>query len=160
MLYAIAIILAIIGIVAYHTVLWTAATVATLFVLNGLGLPALFRWVIEHPVLTVTYVLIYIAIGAAWSVVKWWFAETNRLREFKENFARDYGINPEKYAEQLARAKSNPVRYKSDITFWISFWPLSAVYTLLNDPVRRAARRIYAELQGVYQRITDHVWKG
>lgn len=160
MLYAIAIILALIGIVAYHTILWTAVTVATLFVLNGLGLPWLFRWVVAHPVLALTYVLGYIASGALWSVIKWWFAETDRFRRAKESFRRDNGENAERLALHLARAKSDPTNYKSDITFWISFWPVNMVWTLLNDPIRRAARRIYAELQGVYQRITDHVWKG
>src|SRR5205823_5639912 len=113
----------------------------------------LVTFVRTHPVLTALYVSGYFLAGAAWSIVKWWFAETNRVREARDEFRESRDIRT--WSEFIKNRKSDPTNYKSDIIAWITFWPFSLVWTLLNDPVRRLCRRIYDELQGVYQRITD-----
>ena len=49
---------------------------------------------------------------------------------------------------------------KQDIMRWMSFWPFSMVWTLINDPVKKAFRAIYRGLQKSLQRIADRAWAG
>jgi hypothetical protein len=64
------------------------------------------------------------------------------------------------WQETIRTRKTLPKLYKHRFLSWIGYWPWSLVWTLINDPLKRIVRRIYYELQGVYQRITDRVWKG
>lgn len=141
---------AIIWRVALFAMLW-----AVIYFFTHLGI---VTWVTTHPWQTVLYASGYLLVGAAWSVAKWWFAETNRVRRAKEEFKAGYG-GRRTWEEYAKEHKTDVARHKRDLCFYIAFWPLNGAYTLLNDPVRRAARRIYDELQGVYQRITDRVWQ-
>jgi hypothetical protein len=140
-------------------IIWRLAVVAAfwaaIFFVTHLGI---VTWTLAHPWRAVLYVAGYFLIGAAWSIAKWWFAETNRVRRAREIFNLG-GTRAKSWAEYAEQQKTKVSYHKDDILLWITFWPLNGVWTLLNDPVRRAARRIYDELQGIYQRITDKVWK-
>jgi hypothetical protein len=48
---------------------------------------------------------------------------------------------------------------KSRILSWMTYWPWSALWTLLNDPVRRLMRRIYYRIKGILQGISDKIFK-
>lgn len=139
-------------------VIWRVAVLAAfwavIYFFTHLGI---VTYVVTHPWQTLLYASGYLLVGAAWSVAKWWFAETERVRKAKVRYE---GTRKDKSWSEFAQEQKTDVSdYKSELCFYIAFWPLNGVYTLLNDPVRRAARRIYAELQGVYQRITDRVWQ-
>lgn len=47
---------------------------------------------------------------------------------------------------------------KAKVTGWIVWWPWSALWTVLNDPIRRLAEAIYNQLQTTYQRLANHVF--
>lgn len=47
---------------------------------------------------------------------------------------------------------------KARITSWIVWWPWSALWTLLNDPIRRLAEFIYNRLQTTYQAVANSVF--
>jgi hypothetical protein len=44
---------------------------------------------------------------------------------------------------------------KARITRWMSFWPMSALWTLINDPIRRAFEEIYHLISKALQEISD-----
>lgn len=48
--------------------------------------------------------------------------------------------------------------YKSRIVQWMVFWPWSALWTLLNDPLRRLFNYIFTYLRATYQRIAIKVY--
>lgn len=142
-------------------VLWRAAIVAVLLsVWMGLIHLPLFTWIREHPWQAVLYVAGYFVAGAIWSVAKWYFAESERVRQVRERYADHVKQSNHvmSWPEYAATRKTDPSAHTREIKWWIAFWPLSMLWTLLNDPLRRAARRIAYELRGVYQRITDRVW--
>jgi hypothetical protein len=109
----------------------------------------------------------YLVIGGVWSIAKWWFVETNAFRRVKEDFLDRHRIAGQEiptvhkaaWAEQIVREKSNPRRSQKRFMSWIAYWPWSLAWTLVNDPLKRIARRIYNQLLSTYQRITDRVWK-
>ena len=51
-----------------------------------------------------------------------------------------------------------PNDYKSTILMWLTFWPASLFWTLLNDPVRAAFRHIYASLVRTLQDISNRAY--
>lgn len=136
---------------AYHTELWMFAIWLWLFLIHG--------W-LAHPWQTTAYFSGYFIAGAWWSVIKWWFHETAKVRRLKQDkHLSGRAYTAEEMAERLRRGKTNVLNHKSDIYFWIGFWPVNMIWTLIDDPFRRLVHRIADELQGVYQRITDHVWQ-
>lgn len=146
------------GGLAYHTLVVASCVLMWHMVLNL----HVVSWIWNHPWKTIFYTSGYFLVGAVWSVAKWWFRETEKARLAKIAYDKDSLFSkPEPWADFIKHKKGDPAdRYsRSDIVVWIVWWPFSALYTLLNDPIRRLARRIYTELLKTYQRISDHVWK-
>ncbi len=116
--------------------------------------------------------------GTGWSIVKWWLYVT-RQREKYEEVKTDFLQSKaapgakipdkarEKWAE-MVRARTaygfefrpRAREHKADILFWMTYWPWSGFWTLLNDPIRRLFRAIYHRITGILQRISDHAFKG
>ena len=69
---------------AYHIVLIAAALWLWALLTSG-WLP----WVFTHPVRVTVYAAGYFLVGAAWSVVKWWFTETTRAKEARDRYRKD-----------------------------------------------------------------------
>lgn len=151
------------GVIAYHAAL-LSFVVGLWLALTHLHA---ITYVLTHPWQVLLYASGYFLSGALVSVAKWWFEETERVEQARIEWRRYYtdvapdGSRFEKksWSTYAKENKTSVERHKSDIIAWITFWPIVGIWTLINKPVRRLGRRIYAELQGVYQRITDAVWK-
>jgi len=48
---------------------------------------------------------------------------------------------------------------KARITAWMTYWPWSALWTLINDPIRRFYRWAYTQLRGLLQGMSDKAFK-
>ena len=48
---------------------------------------------------------------------------------------------------------------KSLIISWISHWPISLVWTLINDPVKKLINYIFIHIKSIFQKISDHVFR-
>jgi hypothetical protein len=42
---------------------------------------------------------------------------------------------------------------------WMSFWPMSLLWTLLNDPIRKLFTEIYTRISGTLQKIADREYE-
>ncbi|GEM_PF-6496025 len=49
--------------------------------------------------------------------------------------------------------------HKAQITLWMTYWPWSATWTVVNDPVRRAFRWSYQRVQDCYEWISGRVFR-
>jgi len=56
--------------------------------------------------------------------------------------------------------KPSASRCKSQIITWMTYWPWSALWTLINDPVRRFFCWVYEQLSGTLQAISDRAFQG
>jgi hypothetical protein len=54
----------------------------------------------------------------------------------------------------IVKIMPNGTDNKSSIIAWISYWPLSLVATLLNNPFRRLWLYVYSLCSGVYDKIS------
>lgn len=70
----------------------------------------------------------------------------------------DYANN-NGYYENSVVFKPEPGNYKNRIITWMTLWPLSFLWTMLNDPIVRFFQHIYYEIAGVLRKISDNVFK-
>jgi hypothetical protein len=75
------------------------------------------------------------------------------MPDFIEYMKRVYGPN---YREHI---QPTPKRHKSRIMTWLGFWPFSALWTLLNDPLRRLVEAIYDAVAGTLLKISNYVFR-
>lgn len=48
---------------------------------------------------------------------------------------------------------------KAKITSWIGYWPISLLWTLLDDFLDKLFKRIFELFSGLFQRISNHIFK-
>tara|TARA_B110000503_G_C7099463_1_gene393126 strand:- start:221 stop:751 length:531 start_codon:yes stop_codon:yes gene_type:complete len=128
-------------------------TVAVLVVFGGVN-P--ISYLAEHPGEIVLGIAAYFFAGAVWSLVKWYFWLVKLRRRIDAGEAQDRVL----YTAGVRQFPPHPGDHKSRIIGWIALWPASMLWTMINDPVRRAAEEIYARLGGTYQHISNRVFKG
>ncbi len=141
-----------------------------------------FAAMIESPWLALTFIAGYAVIGSVWSIIKFRFYISNKKEEFrnmKEGWLDNQGINGEivpptreadwrKYIGTRGwnlieiQTKRGMVKiperfrlrkHKGRLMTWVGFWPVSFIWTMINDPIRKMSREIYRKLSGIYQRI-------
>jgi hypothetical protein len=147
--------------------------------LFSLHLKSAAMYVLNHPWNVVIGVALYFVAGTVWGVVKWFLHVTKKLEEYKEKKARFLRSNRflrSKNATEITPALVSSFKqflgtnyiegeapqvhdHKSDILMWMTYWPFSSVWTLLNDPVRRAFRAIYRSLSTSLQSMSDRLFK-
>jgi len=49
-------------------------------------------------------------------------------------------------------------RNKGRIVAWMTYWPWSGLWTLINDPVRRTFRFLYRRISTTLQRMSDKMF--
>lgn len=70
-------------------------------------------------------------------------------------------INRGHYTNERLSLKIVPPRpndHKATILTWMTFWPASLTWTVLNDPVRAAFRHIYANMSKTLQNISNRAF--
>lgn len=140
----------------------TVSLIALLILLQEFSNVKPFTYLWTHRATAALFAVGYLVVGALWSVAKWWFVETATFAAFKRSYAMrhgDRGPDAWKIAVAKEREQRSTGAQRARALAWIAYWPWSMAWTLANDPLKRAARRIYDALQGTYQRITDRVWR-
>lgn len=64
-----------------------------------------------------------------------------------------YRLNPDYDERTLAGVIPSALQNKERLVTWILWWPTSAFWTILNDPLIRFANWIYGRFQGLYKKI-------
>lgn len=152
--------------------------------LQWLGDVDLLGFVFGNPLQLFICVASYFFIGAIWGTIKWWIFCRDRLEEYhelKEEFLISKGLpagtkvmpqehkvewkrkleNYRGYAfrnvgnlSEAPRVKRNKIR----IVRWMSFWPVSMIWSIINDFVKRIFKSIYYEISSYLQHISDNMF--
>lgn len=139
------------------------ATLVLFFSLMGLQLftdVAPFTFILANPFKSLYVFLGYFALGTGYVVLKWYSFVHYAVRKYNEwqsvsndrtmaDYSRIHGI----------RLPLQVSDYKMMIVSWLVYWPLSAVWTLLNDPIRRLVNEIYNKIAGTLQSISDTAFR-
>jgi hypothetical protein len=136
-------------------------------------------WLLHHPLTILKWIGYYIASGVVWSLIKWFFfvwKARDELKSEKEEFLknagpkgtpllmfadavqqdqfyRDFGSSHRRYKIDADHPYPTAARHKGRILFWMSYWPFSAIWTLLHEPVTRLYRFLYRRLSGLFDGI-------
>jgi hypothetical protein len=120
-----------------------------------------FVFIKDHPVLSLLRILIYIGIGLVWSVFKWYFFLQNTKEKLlkqieyrKEEYPGNTKLNGPIHESDFPKAKDNKAR----IISWMSYWPFSAFWTLINEPVKKIFKFIYTKFEGVFTYMEKKVF--
>ncbi len=108
---------------------------------------SVINYVKENPIHIILGILVYLLLGTVWSFIKW-FSYLTKIREY-------YRIYPYSFEKTRFSAKEN----KERIINWMMYWPLSGIWTLINDPVKKAFQRIFSGLENKYHKISDNITK-
>jgi hypothetical protein len=136
---------------------------------------------ISSDILTTTLFIVgYLVCGVIWSFLKWSefvkaiyrvfseekakFVESSEhnidnVRKFcevlrsKNSNIKVYGSDVLSYADIVNEITPKGLNHKSSIIAWISYWPLSLIATLLNNPFRRLFEYTYSLVSGLYDKI-------
>lgn len=158
----------------------TAVSIALALLLWNYG-QDLWSFVKSDYMTTLLFVLGYLVVGVVWSFMKWnekvkkVFAEFKKVKdkyvkkngkidateEIKDftNFLANSSIRGSFYhkksmTEIVEEITPKGIENKSTIVAWISYWPLSLLATLLNNPFRRLFEYVYSLVSGLYDRIS------
>lgn len=146
----------------------------------------LFEMAWHNPGTTALIVLGYFVAGTAWTIAKWYFFVRDKRARFDEAKA-DYALHPEyshSYAKKDVPAPNEMIEWvkshkygsfvdyytktpvpsvrsnKSRIMTWMGYWPWSMVWTIINDPIKRAFKAIYNRIHNTLQAISNNAFKG
>lgn len=153
---------------AIGVVVWNYGWDAWAFIKDNIGTSVLF-------------LVGYLALGVAWSFLKWNEFVRDVFDKYKEvyaDFIKTYKeFNDMTKGELINKVNSRcgskiyhsevkvlddvingvtpeGVNNKASITAWITYWPLSVIGTLLNNPLKKLVGWIYNQVSGIYDEIS------
>lgn len=163
----------------YEKAGWATFSAVVTFLLLGLfGDFNVWTATTEHPFLAIGAVLIYLAVGTLYSFGKWWRYVKLASRKLKDEIAEflaAHKLEGDKIPDELLeewlgsprrsgyrRRNTKPIarENKARIMSWMVYWPWSMFWTVINDPIKKAFKAIFQELQATYQRISDKAFEG
>ena len=153
---------------SFISILTLAGTLAFLQFVSGVPV---IHFIFSHPTAIALYALLFLAVGVGWAVAKWYFYLRKTLARYKETKAEYLESRGAQTEHDLTDSDKQSLKYrvaglfnpevsdhKSDIIFWMSYWPFSMLGTLLNDFVRKIYNHLYTELSGLLQRMSDNMF--
>ena len=135
--------------------------------------------VIANPLWIVGGFIAYLAVGIAWSFGKWWFfvrrirdkylAAKKRWESNPKEFGRKHGFRAEEFDFEGFRSyyKSHwehqsipPLasENKNRILTWTTYWPPSFIWTMIDEPFRKASEFVFEKIKSVYQGISERAF--
>lgn len=115
------------------------------FLGNSQFFNSFFKSFVTNPGLPIGLCVGYFIVGTVYSFVKWYFY----LLNIKDSYeGRSYSFKIENYT-----ASKN----KERIIHWMLYWPLSGLWTLINDPIVRTFKYIFGRLSNYYDKMTNNI---
>jgi hypothetical protein len=112
----------------------------------------IFNYAVTNPWTVLGFFALYVVLGIVWSFFKWYFYLSTikeEVKEKKENCIKFY-------RQEIDISLSVN---KNRVIVWMSYWPFSIIWTLINDPIKKLYRYILHKISGLYQKISDRMFK-
>ena len=104
--------------------------------------------ILNNPWNAVGLFAMYIILGSVWSVIKWFFyLKKERMKILERQKIYSYST-PQFNIEDYSIGK-NKVRIMS----WMLYWPVSGLWTLINDPFKKAFEYIIEHFGKFYDKM-------
>lgn len=155
---------------------WSTAMIVVMLITLQLSGINLIGDATHHPIYSLSVIGGYAVIGIAWMFVKWWFFSNKVARainagftEYKKSSSKtgqaafvafcatsDYRDILRRYNVPLSDSPLSPsesANYRR-LVYWVSYWPLSFILTMLNDPIVRLMEFIVERCGGLLHKIS------
>jgi len=139
-------------------------------IIHFFGNATLFSTVASNPAILYIGIPVYFLSGTIWAFVKWFLYVRRDVGEYKKNrlaFLERNGIkNPTidmmvpdplkiSWAKGYKTAIPQVRHYKGEILTWMTLWPFSFVWTIIDEPWRY----IYDTVANTLQRISNSIYR-
>lgn len=172
----------VVGCLHFRRGLWATISLGVfLLALWLLGDFNAFLWVWRNPATFAWGAGAYIAIAAIWGFAKWaMYQRENSYRylELRSQFLKESGVEGTDLPAHLkvqwqewfnqhnrpsdweGSVEFNPLtsQHKATIMGWMIFWPISVVWTLIDDAVIKLFRHIYYMMYNWQESIRRYYW--
>jgi hypothetical protein len=116
----------------------------------------------------------YIVVGLLWSWLKWWLFISKIAEKMKDSWqiflkknalpADTKTLTPrqnEEWDTHRSYDLKKPLfsENKGKITIWVTYWPLSLVWSLLNDLIKKLIHQIVIRFRKIYEGISNKAFK-
>jgi hypothetical protein len=149
----------------------------------------IFKGFLEHPTRTLFFILGYIVIGFIWSFLKWWLFVNKEALAYKvkrsdwlvkqkeirtskgfrveglenitletivpTNLMEEWKCTGSSFRDPIPKA----IKHKRTISLWILYWPISALWSLLDDFIGKVIRMLIVKIRFAYDGITKSAYK-
>jgi hypothetical protein len=144
-----------------------AVTIALLCWLAGFNI---FKWVIANPATILEGIAIYLVVGVFWGMARWWFFLKHlqtKLIEYRSKYDITRPLSPDSIREFYSKIgmprhdRIPPLvsEFKKKIVFWMIYWPFSAPWTLINEPVKRFFNMAYNLTSNALQGMSNRMFR-
>lgn len=151
----------------------TVSMIIFVFILHVFGDTNLVAYTQFHPQQVLLTIAAYFAIGTGWGLFKWWLHVRDLANKYfyeRDRWLRSKGVSvadgvplPEELRKEWRsqyRGATTPRVSDSapDILRWMTYWPVSVLWTLMSDVVTRLFRAIYNAIARSLQSIADRAF--
>jgi len=108
---------------------------------------SIFTYIKENPGNVLVLFGGYLVAGVVWAIVKWYFFLLNKKEYYKRSNIPFHRVS-------IPKASNN----KSRIISWMMYWPFSGLWTLINEPIKKAFQLIYRNIEGFFDRMSEKIF--
>lgn len=127
--------------------IWFIGSLVALYFLgNSEFFKGLGVYIIQNPGVAIGVFLGYIFVGSIWSIIKWFFY-LKKVKAKHDEYSH-YSFDIKDY--QIGRNKER-------VLHWMIYWPLSSIWTLINDPVKKAFEFVLSQFGGFYDKMSVRI---
>ena len=148
-------------------------TLLSVILLCGGHFDSALHFIAANPGKVVLMILSYFVLGTVWSILKWFLYVNRQLEKYNERKAHwlhnenltaittsEQALDFKRHLGTFGELSPQVREHKSDILLWMTYWPFSCLWTLINDPIRKIFRTIYVHITTSLQAISDRMFKG
>lgn len=158
--------------------------IATLVAFYLCGNGGMLTWVKDNPLHLLYYFLTYLGVACVWGVIKWTLfvhGENDKYNDAKAKFLKDNDATEmtqalkEKWTEHAKEGSYSRYSsyegvkfifpapeardHKGRVIGWMTYWPWSLFWTMINDPIRKLMRFLYNRISGLLNKISKHAYR-
>lgn len=153
----------------------TFGVISSVLLLKFFGDVNIPGMIVSNPINALYFSVGYLVLGTVWSLAKWWFF-VREARESFDSMKKEWFLNRGRYAnvpesdekrnqefkKHIGSRDFRPKasKEKSRIMTWMCWWPWSFVWTLINDPVKRAFTAIFNKFKSAFDSISNRAFEG
>lgn len=129
---------------------WFGIMILALYFLgNSEFFKSVAAFMLHNPGISLGIFFCYVLAGTVWSIFKWFFF----LKRTKLDWQKRHPNNDAYFDIEHYKVAKNKAR----IIIWMIYWPWSAAWTLVNDPVKKTFEFVLFRIENLYNKMSAKI---